>query len=213
MELLDPRAIEQKSMEIIEAQLRDMGMDITSEIMPVVKRVIHTTADFDYAETLFFSDGVMEAGIRAMRGNQIITDTNMALAGINKQTLAKAGSRADCFMADEAVAREAKERGITRAIVSMERAAALYPNGVFVIGNAPTALLALADLMESGLRPSLLVGVPVGFVNVEESKEKVIAVASQYDIPVIVARGQKGGSNVAAAICNALLYLGCPREE
>ena len=207
MEILDPREIEKKSMEIIEEHLREAGTDLSLDTLPVVKRVIHTTADFDYAKSLYFSEGAMERAKRAVRDNVIITDTNMALAGINKQALAAANSSADCYMAKEEIAREAKERGITRAIVSMEHAAEAYPCAVFAIGNAPTALMALADLMEKGLRPALVIGVPVGFVNVEESKERMIAVADSFDVPVIVARGKKGGSNVAAAVCNALLYL------
>lgn len=207
MEILDPREIEKKSMEIIGSHLREAGVDLSLDTMPVVKRVIHTTADFDYAKSLYFSKGAMERAKRAVRNNVIITDTNMALAGINKQALTAANSIADCYMAKEEIAREAKTRGVTRAIVSMEHAAEAYPGAVFAIGNAPTALMALADLMEKGLRPALVIGVPVGFVNVEESKERMIAAADGFDVPLIVARGKKGGSNVAAAICNALLSI------
>ena len=171
----------------------------------MVKRVIHTTADFDYVDNLVFSDHAVEKGIAALRaGCDIVTDTQMAKAGINKSILASLGGEVHCFMSDADVAAEAKERGVTRAFVSMERAAALEKPCIFAIGNAPTALFSLEALMETGkLHPALIIGVPVGFVNVVESKERIIKAAAA---PYIVARGRKGGSNVAAAICNAMLY-------
>ena len=146
----------------------------------------------------------MQKGIAALRaGCHIVTDTQMAKAGINKTILARLGGEVHCFMSDPDVAAEAKERGITRAIVSMERAAQLSAPCIFAIGNAPTALISRHSLMEAGkLNPALIIGVPVGFVNVVESKELIIA----SPVPHIVARGRKGGSNVAAAICNAMLY-------
>ena len=191
LENVKPMDIERRSFEIITELLGDRQPP--PEIAPVVKRVIHTTADFDYAEN-------MEA-LRA--GCDIVTDTQMAKAGVNKTILARLGGEVHCFISDPDVAGEARDRGVTRAAVSMERAAALGKRCIFAIGNAPTALLALAELMDRGeLDPALVIGVPVGFVNVVESKERILASAA----PHIVARGRKGGSNVAAAICNALLY-------
>lgn len=202
IEIVKPMDIEKRSFEIITELLGDNQPD--PETAPVVKRVIHTTADFDYRENLVFSEHAVEKGIEALRGScHIVTDTHMAMAGINKTILGRLGGEVHCFMADPDVAEEAKNRGITRAAVSMERAAALDKPCIFAIGNAPTALMALKDLMDAGkVRPALIIGVPVGFVNVVESKERIIG----CDVPYIVARGRKGGSNVAAAICNALLY-------
>ena len=198
-----PADIERTSMKIITGELAQRGLDIPPENAPVVKRVIHTTADFDYAQTLHFTPGAVAAGIAAMHaGATIITDTNMALAGITKPGLAKLGGQALCFMADPAVAAAAKQAGTTRAVAAMQKAAAEYPGAVLAVGNAPTALLTIAEKIENGLRPALVIGVPVGFVNVVESKELIIG----SDVPYIVARGRKGGSNVAAAICNALIY-------
>ena len=197
-----PAEIEQRSMEIITAELGERSFP--PEVLPVVKRVIHTTADFDYAGNLVFSPGAVERGIEAVRnGCTIVTDTQMAWSGVNKRVLEKFGGRAVCFMSDPDVAAEAKERGETRATVSMERAAQLEGPLVLAIGNAPTALVRACEHIEEGkMAPALVIGVPVGFVNVVESKELLLTM----DTPHIVARGRKGGSNVAAAICNALLY-------
>ena len=206
MEYTRPMDIENRSMEIITELLGDRA--IPPENLPVVKRVIHTTADFDYAENLAFSPGAVEKGIAALRaGCHIVTDTQMAFSGVNKKVLEKFGGRAVCFMSDPDVAAEAKERGETRATVSMERSAALEGPLVLAIGNAPTALFALCDAMERGnFRPALVIGVPVGFVNVVESKERLMEVCQRLGVPAIAAMGRKGGSSVAAAICNALLY-------
>ena len=202
MEYVKPMDIEKRSFEIITQLLGDTPMEPENEM--VIKRVIHTSADFDYAQNLVFSPGAVQIGLEALRsGCDIVTDTQMAKAGINKNVLGKLGGTVHCFMSDEDVAQEAKQRGVTRATVSMERAAALNKRCIFAIGNAPTALIAIKELMDSGrLHPALIIGVPVGFVNVVESKELIIA----SEAPHIVARGRKGGSNVAAAICNALLY-------
>ena len=190
-----PADIERTSMGIITAELAARGLAVPPENAAVVKRVIHTTADFDYAENLRFTPGAAAAGVAAMRaGAVVITDTNMALAGITKPGLAKLGGQALCFMADPAAA------------AAMHRAAREYPGAVLAVGNAPTALLTIADEIESGLRPALVIAVPVGFVNVVESKERLFAVCTQYGVPAIAAMGRKGGSNVAAAICNALVY-------
>ena len=202
MEYVKPMDIEKRSFEIITQLLGDTPMEPENEM--VIKRVIHTSADFDYAQNLVFSPGAVQIGLEALRsGCDIVTDTQMAKAGINKNVLGKLGGTVHCFMSDEDVAQEAKQRGVTRATVSMERAAALNKSCIFAIGNAPTALIAIKELMDSGkLHPALIIGIPVGFVNVVESKELIIA----SEAPHIVARGRKGGSNVAAAICNALLY-------
>ena len=202
----DPNAIEARSMEIIEGELAAMGIEIPEERKPVVKRVIHATADFDYAANLFFSDGAVGRALGALRnGCTVVTDTQMAKSGINKAAAAKLGCEIQCFMSDPDVAAEAKERGCTRALVSMEKASRLPGPLIFAVGNAPTALLAIRDLIDAGaLRPELVIGAPVGFVNILEAKDAILALGN--DVPHIVARGRKGGSNVAAAIVNALMY-------
>ena len=197
-----PADIEERSMEIIGQELGERVFP--ADQLPVIKRVIHTSADFDYADNLVFSAGAVEKGIAAIKGGcTIVTDTQMAFSGVTKRVLEKFGGKAVCFMSDPDVAAEAKERGETRATVSMERAAALEGPVILAVGNAPTALVRACQLMEEGkFHPALVIGVPVGFVNVVESKELLLTM----DVPHIVARGRKGGSNVAAAICNALLY-------
>ncbi len=205
---MKPADIEKRSFAIITEELG--GRTFPESVAEVVKRVIHTSADFDYADNLCFSpDAVEQAKAALEAGATIVTDTNMALAGISKPALAKLGGKAVCLMADEDVAREAKARGVTRATVSMERAAKLDGPLIFAIGNAPTALIRLHELIgEGAVSPALVIGVPVGFVNVVESKELFIG----GDTPYIIARGRKGGSNVAAAIVNALLYQIVKRE-
>ena len=202
IEKIKPMDIEKRSFDIITEILGDTRLDPENEL--VIKRVIHTTADFEYVQNLVFSDHAVQKGIEALKnGCDIVTDTQMAKSGINKTILGKLGGQVHCFMSDADVAAEAKERGITRAIVSMERAAKLPKPCIFAIGNAPTALISLYEQMEAGkLNPALIIGVPVGFVNVVESKEMII----ESGVPHIVSRGRKGGSNVAAAICNAMLY-------
>lgn len=204
LEQILPQEIEKRSFEIITEELGDYPLKPGTE--PIVKRCIHTSADFDYARNLVFSETAVERGIRALKsGAVIVTDTQMAKAGINKRRLAALGGCVRCFMSDEDVAAEARERGVTRAVVSMERAAALPGPLIFAIGNAPTALAHLYELVKRGLvTPELIIGVPVGFVNVVPSKELILTLT---DVPYIVARGRKGGSNIAACICNALLYM------
>ena len=198
---LSPMEIERESFRIITEELGDRPID--PEQAPILKRVIHTTADFDYADNLCFSpDAVKLAKEAILGGATVITDTQMALSGINKRALAKFGCEALCFMSDEDVAAEAKAQGVTRARISMDKAARLGENVIFAIGNAPTALIRLRELIDGGYRPRLIIGVPVGFVNVVASKELIM----ETDVPHIVARGRKGGSNVAACIVNALLY-------
>ena len=202
-----PADIERTSISIITRELDELGLTPPPETAAVVKRVIHTTADFDYAKNLRFTPGAVQAAVRALqRGALIVTDTNMALAGISRPGLAKLGCEAVCYMADPAVAEAAKQAGTTRAVAAMHRAAREHPGAILAVGNAPTALLTIAEEIEAGLRPALVIGVPVGFVNVVESKETLFAVCEQHGVPAIAAMGRKGGSNVAAAICNALVY-------
>ncbi len=202
-----PADIERTSISIITRELDELGLTPPPETAAVVKRVIHTTADFDYAKNLRFTPGAVEAAVRALqRGAVIVTDTNMALAGISRPGLAKLGCEAVCYMADPAVAEAAKQAGTTRAVAAMHRAAREHPGAILAVGNAPTALLTIAEEIEAGLRPALVIGVPVGFVNVVESKETLFAICEQHGVPAIAAMGRKGGSNVAAAICNALVY-------
>lgn len=204
LEYVKPANIEKRSFEIIQGELDCRGIRIPAEEDRITRRVIHTTADFEYAETLCYSQDAIEAGLTALRqGATIVTDTNMTRSGINKKFLATLGGEVRCYMADEDVAKEAKERGVTRATVSMERAAEIPGPVIVSVGNAPTALISLHEIMaQSDWRPALIIGVPVGFVNVVPAKELILS----SDIPHIVNRGRKGGSNVAAAICNALLY-------
>lgn len=202
-----PADIERTSISIITRELDELGLTPPPETAAVVKRVIHTTADFDYAKNLRFTPGAVQAAVRALqRGSVIVTDTNMALAGISRPGLAKLGCEAVCYMADPAVAEAAKQAGTTRAVAAMHRAAREHPGAILAVGNAPTALLTIAEEIEAGLLPALVIGVPVGFVNVVESKETLFAVCEQHGVPAIAAMGRKGGSNVAAAICNALVY-------
>ncbi len=203
-EAIRPDEIEKRSFEILTKELEEDGIILPEETAVVTKRCIHASADFDYAKTLCFSEGAVGIMQDLIKGGAcIVTDTNMALSGINKKKLASFGGDLYCFMADEDVAREAKERGVTRAVVSMEKAARLDRDVIFAIGNAPTALVRLHEMMEEGiLTPKFIVGVPVGFVNVVWAKELFL----DSSVPYIINRGRKGGSTIAAAICNALLY-------
>lgn len=203
LENVRPRDIERRSFEIITEELGDRKLDADKEL--IIKRCNHTSADFDYADNLCFSEGVVEKAIEAIKnGACIVTDTQMGRSGINKKALAKYGGEVYCFMSDEDVAKTAKENGTTRATASMDKAAAMNKPMIFAIGNAPTALVRLYELIQEGkINPALIIGVPVGFVNVVQSKELIM----ETDVPYIVARGRKGGSNIAACICNALLYM------
>ena len=196
--------IEKRSFEIISEELRSMGIELPKEQEMITKRVIHTSADFDYAKTMTYSADAAEIAKNLIRnGADIVTDTTMGLSGINKKILAEFGGSVHCFIADEDVAKQAKEQGKTRSSVSMEKAAELNKPVIFAIGNAPTALISIYEMMQKTTwRPAFVIGVPVGFVNVEAAKELIM----ETDIPYIVNVGRKGGSNVAAAICNALIY-------
>ena len=208
---IGPKEIEQESFAIIEQELRSRQITLPGQQAAVTMRVIHTSADFDYAHTMRYSENAVAIARGLLQsGAVIVTDTNMALAGINKKKLATLGASAQCFMADEDVARQAQQRGITRAAVSMEKASKIRKPVIFAIGNAPTALVRIYELMqEKSWRPAFIIGVPVGFVNVEPAKELIM----ETDVPYIVNQGRKGGSNIAAAICNALLYGIDDREE
>ncbi|MGL5436541.1 MAG: precorrin-8X methylmutase [Lachnospiraceae bacterium] len=204
LEWVSPQEIEKRSFEIITEELGDISLQPKTE--PIVKRCIHTSADFEYARSLVFSEGVVETALAAIRnGASIVTDTQMGKAGINKNKLASYGGEVYCFMSDDDVAREAKRRGITRAAASMEKAVGLDKKLIFAVGNAPTALVRLYELITSGqLAAELIIAVPVGFVNVIPSKQLIMELPRT---PYIVAEGRKGGSNIAACICNALLYM------
>ena len=202
-----PGGIEGESMRIIQQELEDMGITLEPDCADVVRRAIHTTADFDYAKNLVFTPGAAAAGASALRtGTPIVTDTNMARSGVNRTACEALGVERLCYMADPEVAAAAKEAGTTRAVAAMKKAAQEHPGAILAVGNAPTALLTIAEQIENGLRPALVIGVPVGFVNVVESKERLFAVCEKHGVPAIAAMGRKGGSNVAAAICNALIY-------
>ena len=202
LEYVLPSDIERRSFEIIESELE---APVPEKIRPIVIRAIHTTADFDYAQNLYFSENAVDTALEVLeKGAVIVTDTNMARAGINKAALARHSCECMCFMADEDVAETAKRCGTTRAAASVDKAAKLDRPVIYAVGNAPTALVRLCEHMEAGtFTPKLIIGAPVGFVNVVQSKEMLIA----SGVPCITARGRKGGSNVAAAICNALLYM------
>ena len=202
IKIVKPNEIEKRSMEIITQELN--GRTWPEPQFSIVKRCIHTSADFDYADNLCFSENAAMLGVEALRrGAVIVTDTKMAWSGINKKKLEEYGGEAYCFMSDEDVAKEAQERGCTRAAICMERGAALGKEVIFAVGNAPTALIRLYELIQEGkVNPALIIGAPVGFVNVVEAKELIMTAG----VPYIVPRGRKGGSNIAATICNAMLY-------
>ena len=203
LENVKPMDIEKRSFEIITEELGDTKLIPGTEL--VVKRCIHTSADFDYSENLCFSENVIQKAMDAINeGACIVTDTQMAKSGINKRALARYGGEVYCFMSDEDVAALAKKNGTTRATASMDKAASMDKKLIFAIGNAPTALVRLYELIQEGrLDPELIIGVPVGFVNVVQSKELIM----EAGVPYIVAKGRKGGSNIAACICNALMYM------
>ena len=200
---MKPHEIEAKSFDIIDAEAGPH--DFTPDEWKIVRRMIHTTADFEYMQRIRISNCAVEAGIKAIRnGCTVVTDTNMAKTGIRNDPLARFGTRCKCLMADPRVAVKAKERGVTRAHVAVEEAAHMMENGIYVVGNAPTALLRLLEMIkkkEAG--PALVVGLPVGFVNAAESKAALV----ETNIPYISNVGRKGGSNVAASVINALALI------
>jgi precorrin-8X/cobalt-precorrin-8 methylmutase len=202
--VVKPEDIEKRSMEIITSELN--GRTWPEPQFSIVKRCIHTSADFDYADNLRFSKDAENIGVKAIRnGAHIVTDTKMAAAGINKNKLKEYGGEVHCFISDDDVVKAAKERGCTRATICMEKGAEIAKDHpvIFAIGNAPTALVRLAEMIDAGeLKPTLIIGAPVGFVNVVESKELIL----ERDVPYIIPVGRKGGSNIAATICNAMMY-------
>jgi precorrin-8X/cobalt-precorrin-8 methylmutase len=202
--VVKPEDIEKRSMEIITSELN--GRTWPEPQFSIVKRCIHTSADFDYADNLRFSKDAEMIGVKAIRnGAHIVTDTKMAAAGINKNKLKEYGGEVHCFISDDDVVKEAKERGCTRATICMEKGAEIAKDHpvIFAIGNAPTALVRLAEMIDAKeLEPALIIGAPVGFVNVVESKELIL----ERDVPYIIPVGRKGGSNIAATICNAMMY-------
>ena len=201
--ITNPIEIEKRSFEIIAEKLA--GKLLTPQNRSIIMRVIHTTADFDYADNMAFSDDAVTIANKTLKnGARIVTDVNMVKAGINKQAAMQLGCDIHCFIDAPEVIEAAISSGLTRAREAIDRAVTVLENPIiFVVGNAPTALIRLYELISARLlAPSLIVAAPVGFVNVVESKELIM----ELDIPYIVAKGQKGGSNVAAAICNALLY-------
>lgn len=208
IEIVKPEDIEKRSMEIITLELN--GRTWPEPQFSIVKRCIHTSADFDYADNLVFSEGAAEKGVAAVRrGADIVTDTKMAAAGINKKKLGLYGGSVHCYMSDDDVVAEAKKRGCTRATVCMERGADVAETKpvIFAVGNAPTALIRLCELVDEGkLEPALVIGAPVGFVNVVEAKEMLMETLDRHGIPYIVPKGRKGGSNIAATICNSMIY-------
>lgn len=203
IKFVEPHNIEKRSFEMIQEEMGSINLN--KEIEPIVKRVIHTSADFDYLNNMCFSENVVKKAKEVIKsGGTIVTDTNMAYSGINKKAAAKYGVNIRCFMAETDVAEEALKRGETRAAVSMERASKIEGPVILAVGNAPTALIKLYEMIKAGIfKPDVIIGVPVGFVNVVEAKELIM---SLDNVEYIVAKGRKGGSNIAAAICNALLY-------
>ncbi len=206
MEKLSPAQIEKRSMELIRQELAQMGIVLPPETEAVTLRVLHTTADFDYTKNLIFEGDPVARAREVIPGGVLLTDTRMAHAGISRMGLHKVGAQALCLIGEKEVEERAKSTGRTRSETAVELAADRYPRGIYVVGNAPTALLSLCTQMERGMRPSLVIAVPVGFVHVVEAKEQILLACRKFGIPVICAKGRKGGSNVAAGICNALLY-------
>jgi len=203
---LRPEEIEAESFRIIEEELGPHQW--SAREWPIVRRAIHTSADFDYARTMTISPNAVASGIAALKaGCGIVTDTTMIISGMGKERLVPFGVKVSCYVGDAQVAKDAKAQLITRSIVAMRRGARDAGNGIFVIGNAPTALFELIRLIrEERVRPRLIVALPVGFVGAAESKEALLELAlSHPELPFITNSGRKGGSNVAAAVMNAIL--------
>lgn len=206
LENISPKDIETRSFEIIGEEL---GVELNPQLEPIIKRVIHTTADFDYLENLKFSPNVVDIALDILKkGVTIVTDTTMVMAGINKKSLAELGGKVVCYIGDKDIAEISKKNGVTRSSACVDKAIKLPRPIIYAIGNAPTSLIRLYELITDKIfKPDLIIGVPVGFVNVVQSKELIMST----DVPYIVAKGRKGGSNVCASICNALIYMANPR--
>ncbi|MCF8093391.1 MAG: precorrin-8X methylmutase [Desulfotignum sp.] len=200
---MKPQEIEDLSFQIIEKEAKNHGFD--EKHWPVVRRMIHTSADFDYIRTIRFGNNAVEKGVAAIqKGCSMFTDTNMARVGIRKTEIAHFKGTVSCLMTDPAVAARAAADGTTRALAAVDLTADQLENGIYVVGNAPTALLRLIQLIqEDRVHPALVIGLPVGFVNAAESKQALMAL----DTPYITNAGRKGGSNVAAAVVNALAIM------
>jgi len=200
---MKPEEIENLSFKIIE---QEIGTHVlTHDQWPIVRRMIHTSADFEYRDTVRFHPDAVKAGLEAIRnGKKIITDTNMARVGIRKKELDRFGASTECYMNDPMIHHNAKAGGVTRAKVAVDMAVENMQDGIYVVGNAPTALMRLVELIkEREAQPALVIGLPVGFVNAAESK----AALMELDHPYISNIGRKGGSNVAASVVNALAIM------
>lgn len=200
--ILNPADIEIRSFEIITEELGHLNL--SPELAPIVKRVVHTTADFDYARITEIQSGAVSSAVAALvAGCKIYSDTRMIIAGVSKPMLKKLNCELYTYVDDAEVAALSKEKGLTRSILGIEKAVEDPDTRIFVIGNAPTALVRLGELIQEGkVRPALVIGVPVGFVGASESKEFI----KKTGVPYVVTNGRKGGSTVAVAILNALLY-------
>lgn len=200
-----PEDIETRSFEIIEEEMGDSVKKFSKEELPIVKRVIHTTADFEYSDLIEFHNGAIEKGMEALKnGFNIYCDTNMIVNGLSSKALKSFGIEAYTLVSDAEVATIAKSRGVTRSIAGMEKASKDKKTKIFIIGNAPTALFRLKELIEKNEieKPELIIGVPVGFVGAAESK----TIFADTDIPYITVKGRKGGSTVAVSILHGILY-------
>lgn len=197
------RQIEADSFAIVDAEAGDHGW--APDAWQVVRRVVHATADFDFVRSMAISEGAIAAGVKALRlGAPIVADVGMIAAGLSLPRLEHFGVEVHSHIADPDVIADARKHETTRAVMAMRKAKARLEGGIAAVGNAPTALLEIARLVrEEGLKPALVVGVPVGFVSAAESKE----VAAQLPVPTIVCRGRKGGTSVAVAVLHALLAL------
>ncbi|WP_163335645.1 precorrin-8X methylmutase [Desulfopila sp. IMCC35008] len=205
---MQPHEIERLSFEIIDAEAGDH--DFPADQWPVVRRMIHTSADFDYIHSVRFSENAHTIGVEALKaGKNVVVDTNMVKSGIRRKLVEGFGGRVECLMTEPRVAEIAEERGTTRAKAAVDAALDVMDGGIYVVGNAPTALLRLLELMDQGkARPALVVGLPVGFVKAAESKELLCSSPYSYISNV----GRKGGSNIAASVVNALIVLATGRE-
>jgi len=200
---MKPQEIEDLSFKIIEQEAGEHRFN--KEQWPIVRRMIHTSADFEYLDSIRFSNGAVKNGVQAIQnGCKIFTDTNMARVGIRKKETALFGCNVTCLIADKSVAQKAKQEGTTRAVKAVDMACDQIKNGIYVVGNAPTALLRLIELIKAKkANPALIIGFPVGFVNAAESKDELMATDFSY----ITNKGRKGGSNIAASIVNALAIM------
>jgi precorrin-8X/cobalt-precorrin-8 methylmutase len=207
---MKPEDIETESFRIIDEEAGEHGWNETE--WQIVRRAIHTSADFEYVQSMIISEDAVAKAIAAIRsGGGIVTDTNMALSGISQSRLTSFGCSVSCHVADSDVGALAKREGVTRSVLAMRKSVRNTNNRIFVIGNAPTALFELLRLIDEGqAQPELIIGLPVGFVGAEESKNELAT--ANHGIPFITNIGRKGGSNVAAAVVNALAILAAAQQ-